>query len=100
MTARYTAHFTPQAWIRDYAIDVDPEGPQTWDCTAEIATMPARYAQQVIQDGHDPDDWLKGDPNAPEWVREWSGPFEIHVSGPEPDGYRVGDGGTILPTSR
>jgi hypothetical protein len=75
----YIATFTPQAWLNDSAVTVDAEGDTSWDCTAELATMPADYRAQVIESGHDIDDWLKGDGAAPQWVREWQGPFEIHV---------------------
>ena len=32
----FTAYFVPQAWQNDYAIDVDPEGDQRWNCTAFV----------------------------------------------------------------
>ena len=84
---RFLATFTPQAWQRDYAIDVDPEGPTEWDCTAFIRD-PANGLKEseileVIQsDGSwlDTDDVLKGDDAAPAWVKEWQGPFSINVT--------------------
>jgi hypothetical protein len=33
-SARYIARFTPEAWQRGYAVEIDPAGPQEWDCTA------------------------------------------------------------------
>lgn len=80
---RLVATFTPQAWINDYAHTVDAEGPTEWDPTAYLA----EHAPHVIAEleagefstWNDREDLLKGDPNAPEWVREWSGPFEIDV---------------------
>lgn len=79
------ARFVPQAWINDYAVDVDPEGDTEWDATAEFGQMPADYRADLLEELRSEDevidnyDWLKSDPNAPEWVREWSGPFSIWV---------------------
>jgi hypothetical protein len=71
-----TARFQPQAWVNDYAIDVDLEGPEEWEISAEYAAdLP------TSDDHHDDLDWLKGDPAAPAWVRNHSGPFEIWVEG-------------------
>mgnify|MGYP001381100331 CR=1 FL=1 len=93
---RFQARFSPQAWVNDHAIDVDPQGPTTWDATDAVASMPAEYRDQLVNeiDADDPFgwgealdawDWLHDDPNAPQWVRDWSGPFSIWVSVPEPD---------------
>jgi hypothetical protein len=77
----FVARFDPQAWVRDQAIDVDPEGEQEW--TPTLDDMPADYRAGLIAeiDEHgqalDGDDWLKSDPAAPEWVREYHGPFSI-----------------------
>lgn len=87
----YTARFTPQAWVRDYAIDVDPEGETEWDVTAEVVADPKYWAglglAGFVSDGTDEvvdnDDSLKADPNAPEWVRAWTGPFIIEVTAHE-----------------
>lgn len=68
------ARFTPQAWVNDYAVDVDPEGPTEWKVSEAFA---AEFAG--VTDSADLDD-LKDDPAAPEWVREFQGPFEIHVT--------------------
>lgn len=82
---RFVARFYPQAWVRDNAIEVDPEGDTEWDVTIEFATLPSDYRAMLLEeiDRHDEaldrDDVLKGDPNAPEWVREWQGPFSIYV---------------------
>lgn len=79
MTTQARATFVPQAWVRDYAITVDAEGDTKWVITFEGLTADEREA--ILRRGHDRDDLLKGDPAAPEWVREWSGPFEIYVEG-------------------
>jgi len=74
----YIATFTPQAWIRDYAVDVDPSGPTSWRVGPESVGLAAAIVESDA-DGLDIDDQLKSDPAAPEWVREHHGPFSIHV---------------------
>lgn len=89
--ARYLAHFQPQAWINDHAVDIDIDGPNTWDATAYL-TDPANadFTNRLLAelDGDDDkynlgvidnDDILAGDPNAPELVRTHHGPFTITV---------------------
>lgn len=75
---RIIARFTPQAWINDYAVDVDPEGETEWDVTAYILTMD-REEVLSISDNEYSSDHLKADPNAPRWIRDWHGPFYITV---------------------
>jgi hypothetical protein len=85
---RYLARFTPEAWVRDQAIEVDAAGPQEWDCTTlalahldYLADVAARR-RESLDDGEgvlDNDDLFKDDPDAPEWVRSWRGPFAIRV---------------------
>lgn len=107
----YIATFAPQAWINDYAVEVDAEGPQEWDCTV-YATDPQPFATGGTTldylarldsgakasgnlddslDGEwgvlDNDDVFKDDPAAPEWIRNWRGPFDIRIR-------RVEDGRT------
>ena len=90
----YIAHFQAEAWMRDYAVPVDAEGPEEWDCTAELLRLvqpgvltpgPLTLAEvdaSIAEDGdwQDNDDVLKGDPASPEWIREWRGPFTITVT--------------------
>lgn len=68
------AHFQGEAWVNDNAIPCDPEGPADWTVSSDLAT------RVVVRNGIDNDDVLKDDPAAPEWVREWQGPFTITVS--------------------
>jgi hypothetical protein len=80
----YKAHFDPQAWINDYATTVDAEGEQTWDCTAFIeadAELKAEVDKAIENEGYflDCDDVLMGDEAAPQWVKDWQGPFTITV---------------------
>lgn len=83
---RLVARFVPQAWINDYAVDVDAEGDTTWDVTDEFARLPRSYRDGLLAeiDEHgsalDTDDALAEDPAAPAWVRAWSGPFSLWVS--------------------
>ncbi len=85
---RYLARFTPEAWIRNYATEVDAEGPQEWDCTTlaltqlDYLTAVAARRHESLDGGEgvlDNDDMFKDDPDAPDWVRSWTGPFTIHI---------------------
>jgi len=84
---RFTARFQAEAWSGDNAIEVDPPGPDTWDCTAyalpEISYLNACISRQhaTLENGvTDTDDVFKEDPAAPEWVRQWRGPFTITIT--------------------
>jgi hypothetical protein len=85
---RYLAWFTPEAWVRDQATEVDPPGPQEWDCTSyalahlDYLTAAASRQRESLADDEgvlDYDDVFKSDADAPEWVRAWAGPFTIRV---------------------
>lgn len=85
--ATYQASFSPEAWIRDEAVPVDPQGDTTWDCTAFVAQHQDYFDQLAARAGSfdddgliDSDDLLAGDPVAPDWVRSWQGPFTIRVT--------------------
>jgi hypothetical protein len=88
---RYRARFTPEAWIGDYAVEVEAQGPAEWDCT-RLATEPRSqdYLRKLMErrpgerltdpDGVlDNDDWFAADPDAPEWIRNWSGPSTVRI---------------------
>lgn len=66
--------FEPQAWVNDYAIEVDAQGETDWfvsvDTAADIVA--------VLERGRDLD-FVKSDPYTPAWIREFQGPFEISV---------------------
>jgi hypothetical protein len=64
------AHFHPQAWQNDYAIDVDPEGDTSWD----VGEVPAD-----LEDDNYESDQLRFHKNAPQWVQDWSGPFWVEI---------------------
>ncbi len=85
MHQQFVATFVPQAWVNDYAIDVDPEGPTEWDATVAFQQLPWQYRERLEAamnargSALDADDRLQTDPRAPEWVRAWSGPFSLYV---------------------
>ena len=62
--------FHPQAWIGDYACEVDPQG----ETVFEVGEVPP----SVKDDDYESDD-LRFHPNAPEWVKDWSGPFWVEI---------------------
>lgn len=75
---RVMARFHPQAWIRDDAVEVDPEGPITWDVTEEIRAMP-RAKALALRDSSDETDKLRDSRKAPKWIKNWGGPFYVSV---------------------
>jgi hypothetical protein len=85
MSMKLEAEFVPQAWIRDNAVEVDPEGEVRWDCTAFLEAEESHRVPyiraKIREEGNwlDVDDLLKEDPAAPEWVQDWTGPFSIYV---------------------
>lgn len=62
-----TVTFHPQAWVNDYAVPVDPEGPTEFEVSDSdlIGLKPDTFKSDNLQFHH----------NAPDWIREWSGPF-------------------------
>jgi len=64
------ARFHPQAWVDDYAMAVDTEGPIEW----EVGAVP-----DTMQDDEYESDDLRFHENAPAWVKNWSGPFYIEL---------------------
>lgn len=73
-----TLRFRPQAWVRDYAISVAPENPDTWQVPK--ALLLERFP--TIDDWSESDedrDAMRHEGNAPAWISEWPGPFEIDL---------------------
>jgi hypothetical protein len=64
--------FVAQAWINNYAVECDPEGPTTF-------LVPDSDVTAKMHDDAGARDDLRAHDNAPEWVREWSGPFECEI---------------------
>jgi hypothetical protein len=70
-TDTVTVIFHPQAWQNDYAIPVDPEGETEFQVEAS--------AIEGLQDDTYESDDLRFHRNAPEWIKEWSGPFYVEI---------------------
>lgn len=70
--------FTGQAWINERARDVD--GKET-TYTVPLSALRRRgeWALDETPFRHFVSDSLHTHENAPEWVQEWSGPFELQV---------------------
>lgn len=86
---KFIAHYTPEAWVNDNAIETDPEGEQEWDATEAVYAVKG-WADELITamqaDSFDREfgvvdraDILKTDRNAPAWVRQHRGPCTIRV---------------------
>jgi hypothetical protein len=82
---RYTARFHPQTWVGDHAMQVEPQGDVEWDVTDAFNALPDEYREELrallfdADEANDHMDLLKGDENAPQWVQDWAGPFEVYV---------------------
>lgn len=74
IVAKVTFH--PQAWQNDYAIPVDPEGPTTWE--VQLADTLDEYGDPLKDNDHRSDE-LRNHENAPQWVKDWPGPFYITI---------------------
>lgn len=83
-TIKILAHFTPEAWVNDYAIEVDAQGDREWDATSAALALKADDLDALLagigrwDEVTDFED-LKDEPNAPEWVRNWHGPFTLRL---------------------
>ena len=73
MAKRILAKFVPQAWINDYAIDVD-DGAVVFDCTEQIVEMGKEAAMQIRDDQYESDDLVPS-----EILDRHSGPFRVEV---------------------
>lgn len=62
--------FHPQAWVNDYAIEVDPQGKAEW----EVGDVP----DGIADDTYESDEFRSHD-NAPQWARDWTGPFYVEI---------------------
>lgn len=79
------ATFYAEHWIGDYAVSADKE--ESWDATLFLDSMTdsemSSYREEILdtlqEEGEfrDRDDYFFYDPAAPEWIREWTGPFRI-----------------------
>lgn len=74
----WKARFVPQAWINDYAVDVDPMGETDWELPEADALEALPEAQSTCADL----DYLRDHDGAPDWVRNWNGPFRVELIDP------------------
>lgn len=75
---RVIATFNPEAWMNDYAVPVDPQGDTLFDVTFEILLMGRAAAAELDDDNYDTDE-LRYAVRGPDWIRDWGGPFTVHV---------------------
>jgi hypothetical protein len=73
---RIHARFTPEAWVKDYAMEVDAQGDRRIDVTYEMLMLGFDTAS-MLESGDA--DHLQEAVRAPEWIRRWNGPFTITV---------------------
>ncbi len=70
----YRAEFLPQAWINSLAVECDAEGPRVWD----IGPL-SYHERETLDVDSETRDALRFHLNAPQWVKDWNGPFEIYL---------------------
>lgn len=67
---RIKCKFRPQAWIDDYAYNIDlsdfPD-PNWWEMDVTVLPRANSYESDALRER----------PEAPEWVRTYRGPFEV-----------------------
>ena len=72
---RILARFVPQAWVNDYALDID--GAYDFDVTAQVLAMPKDQALAIEDASYEADDlWHE---NAASDERPHTGPFRVEV---------------------
>lgn len=69
--------FTPQAWVNDNAIPVDPEGADSW--TVPLDDLLEHCGGQLPDDDRYESDDIRTMPQAPAWARDWGGPFCVSI---------------------
>ncbi len=71
---RIMAEFRPESWIRNNAVEVDVDEDKEIDVTYEMLLMGFEDASALqTQDS----DHLLEAVRAPDWIRNWAGPFTI-----------------------
>jgi hypothetical protein len=68
-TYRLRCTFVPQSWVNENAIRVDGDGPLTWEADYVLDELPGYHSYES--------DELRLHDEAPPWVRDWQGPFEV-----------------------
>lgn len=73
--------FEPQSWggpKQDHAYPAEPEGDTTWEMAMlEVAELTGVDDMNKMDDDPFARDELRRSKNAPQWVKDWSGPFEV-----------------------
>ncbi|AXK44069.1 hypothetical protein [Erythrobacter aureus] len=72
------AEFRPQAWVNDYAVQVDPSGDTKIDVTFDLLLLGYTAAMNHLEDDAERDS-LRYSDFAPTWVQEHTGPFEVDL---------------------
>ena len=76
---RIMAHFFPQVWEdADEDLTLPDEKSVQFDVTEYILSLPQQKALAIEDDQYESDE-LRGLPDAPQWVKDWTGPFRIEV---------------------
>ncbi|AME28615.1 hypothetical protein [Burkholderia sp. PAMC 26561] len=75
---RIVATFHPQAWVNNHAVDVDAQGECQFDVTEYVSALGEEKAS-AIKDYSDSSDDLVSFAQAPEWAKNWPGPFFVTV---------------------
>lgn len=70
--------FTAQAWVKDYAVDLIPQGPVRW-APSDLPALLAPYWRN-FEDAFEYERWFDADPACPEWIKKHDGPFYVRVA--------------------
>lgn len=73
-----TLRFRPQAWVLNNAVAADPEG-ATEFFVPKAKLLEIFETEQEFNDRDGDRDDLRFEGTAPDWIRNWSGPFEIDL---------------------
>jgi hypothetical protein len=75
----YIATFHPRARTKNFTVNASPPGPDQWDVCAYLQSLSKAERAECLAPQSAVADRLKTDPAAPQWVREWRGPFHVTV---------------------
>lgn len=78
---RIHATFTAQAWINDHAVACDPQGEKEYDVTIDLIAFALEQGSKTIEEyleNTDKDEFKIAN-NAPRWVQDYCGPFDIEI---------------------
>ena len=75
---RIFATFHPQVWVNNHAVDVDAQGECQFDVNEYVSALGEEKAL-AIKDYSDSSDDLVSFAQAPDWAKNWPGPFFVTV---------------------